>query len=205
MGWVAKRIRSDCHRVKVVLPCVELLVYWKAIEGTATLISRENPQILSVQSLEAHHWDPMIEEVHEKEMGELKMSNQPAHVYFCKLERLAKLANCHDDETEWSVLVCAVHSGIPPGYTSIIANIGIGVPRMYPEWKERIILMYEQWQKQNVYNQMHGLDPQLNQKQITATSSNKNTTGGATSSSAGKVTGNDKGRDSSGRWTIFAG
>ncbi len=55
MGWIAKHIRSDCHRVKVVLLCVELLVYWKAIEGTAMLISRENPWILSVQSLEAHH------------------------------------------------------------------------------------------------------------------------------------------------------
>ncbi len=54
MGWITKHVRSDCHRVKVVLPCVELLVYWKAVEGTATLISRENPWILSIQSLEAH-------------------------------------------------------------------------------------------------------------------------------------------------------
>ncbi len=54
MGWITKHVRSDCHRGKVVLPCVELLVYWKAVEGTATLISSENPRILSVQSLEAH-------------------------------------------------------------------------------------------------------------------------------------------------------
>ncbi len=54
MGWITKRARSDCRRVKVVLPCVELLVYWKAVEGTATLVSSENPRILSVQSLEAH-------------------------------------------------------------------------------------------------------------------------------------------------------
>ncbi len=54
MGWIAKHVRSDCHRVKVVLPCVELLVYWKAVEGMAMLISRENLQILSIQSLEAH-------------------------------------------------------------------------------------------------------------------------------------------------------
>ncbi len=54
MGWITKHIRSDCHRVKVVLPCVDLLVYWKAVEGTATLISRENLWFLSVQSLEAH-------------------------------------------------------------------------------------------------------------------------------------------------------
>ncbi len=27
MGWISKCVRSDCRRVKVVLPCVELLVY----------------------------------------------------------------------------------------------------------------------------------------------------------------------------------
>ncbi len=54
MRWITKCVNSDCHRVKVVLSCVELLVYWKAIEGMATLISRENPWILSIQSLEAH-------------------------------------------------------------------------------------------------------------------------------------------------------
>ncbi len=58
MGWISKHMRSSCHRVKVVLPCVELLVYWKAIEGMATLNSRINPWILSVQSLEAHHHTP---------------------------------------------------------------------------------------------------------------------------------------------------
>ncbi len=56
MGWITKHVDSDCHRVKVVLPCVELLVYWKAIEGTTVLISRENLWILSIQSLEAHQW-----------------------------------------------------------------------------------------------------------------------------------------------------
>ena len=61
MGWITKHIRSDCRRVKVVLPCVELLVYWKAVEGTATLISRENVWILSVQSLEAHQRQDMKE------------------------------------------------------------------------------------------------------------------------------------------------
>ncbi len=27
MGWIVKHMRSDCHRVKVVLPCVQSLVY----------------------------------------------------------------------------------------------------------------------------------------------------------------------------------
>ncbi len=54
MGWITKRVRSDCHRVKVVLPGVKLLIYWKTIEGMTMLISRENLRVLSVQSLEAH-------------------------------------------------------------------------------------------------------------------------------------------------------
>ncbi len=54
MGWVSKHMRSSCRRVKVVWLCVELLVYWKAIEETAMLNSRINPWILSIQSLEAH-------------------------------------------------------------------------------------------------------------------------------------------------------
>ncbi len=27
MGWITKHVKSSCYRVKVVLPCVELLVY----------------------------------------------------------------------------------------------------------------------------------------------------------------------------------
>ncbi len=41
--------------MKVVSVCVQSLVCWKAIEGIIASISRENPWILSIQSLEAHH------------------------------------------------------------------------------------------------------------------------------------------------------
>lgn len=37
--------------------------------------------------------DMAVELVHEKRMGDLKMGNDPAHLYFRKLEREAKLAN----------------------------------------------------------------------------------------------------------------
>ncbi len=109
-------------------------------------------------------------------------------------------------------LVRAVHGGILPGYIAMISNIGVDVPRMYMEWKKRILLMYEEWEKQKAYNQAHRINVRHdqkkllgNQKQITATSSYKNTAGGTTSSSLGKTTGNDKGCDSSGRWTTFRG
>ncbi len=44
-----------------------------------------------------------------------------------------------------------------------------------------------------------------NLKQITATSSNKKTTDGATSSSTGKQASNAKGHDSARRWMIYGG
>ncbi len=70
--------------------------------------------------------------------------------------------------------------------------------------------MYEERQCNYIYNQAHGIEqqdkqPQGNQKQITTTSSTKNTTGGATSSSTGKTTADGKGRNSTGRWTVYSG
>ncbi len=67
--------------------------------------------------------------------------------------------------------------------------------------------MYEERQKQWVYNQTHRNDkcPPGNQKQITATSSNKNTTGGMSSSSSGKLTGDSGERDLGGQWVARKG
>ncbi|PBK87799.1 hypothetical protein ARMGADRAFT_1121388 [Armillaria gallica] len=71
--------------------------------------------------------------------------------------------------------------------------------------------MYKECQKKYVYDQTHGTDqcspkkPQGNQKQITATSSNKNTAGGMTSFSTGKSAGDNKGHDSVGKWMTYGG
>lgn len=56
------------------------------------------------------------------------------------------------------MLVQAIRQGIPRSYTTAIANIGFGIPRTYPQWKQCIIQMYEERQKNDVYNQMHSLD-----------------------------------------------
>ncbi len=107
------------------------------------------------------------------------------------------------------MMVAAVQQGVPQSYTSTIANIGFGIPTTYDEWKECILVMYEERERNKAYNQMHGLENRDkkpgNFKQITATSSNKNTTGGMTSSSMGKTGGQDKGRDAGGRWTTPTG
>ncbi len=97
------------------------------------------------------------------------------------------------------MMVTAVRQGVPQSFTQIITDIGFGIPTTYDEWKERILTMYKEWERNKAYNQMHGLEwcdkkPHGNQKQITATSS-KNATGGMTSSSTGKTSGDNKGCD----------
>ncbi|PBK79450.1 hypothetical protein ARMGADRAFT_1093121 [Armillaria gallica] len=88
-------------------------------------------------------------------------------------------------------MVRAIRQGIPGSYARIITNIGMGVPQDYDDWKEQIIVMYEQREIQDAYEQAHRLDThhdnrKLNpgQKQITAPS-NKNNARGTTSSSTG--------------------
>ncbi len=68
--------------------------------------------------------------------------------------------------------------------------------------------MYEERQRDRAYNKAHGIGQRdrgndkrpRGQKQITATSSSKNTAGGATSSSGGDKGRGDKGHDAQGRW-----
>ncbi len=146
--------------------------------------------------------DPAIELVHEKRMGELRMTG-PAYLFFRKMEREAKLANRLHDQGPRSVLVEAVRKGIPRDYSRIIADIGFAIPRTYPEWKTRIVTMYEERTKDGVYAKTHfnprndDRRPFQGQKPNTATSS-KPTAGGATSSSTGKP--NDRPRDDRGKW-----
>ncbi len=146
--------------------------------------------------------DPTIELVHEKKMGELRMTG-PAYLFFRRMEREAKLANRLDDQGPRSVLVEAVRKGIPRDYSRIIADIGFAIPRTYPEWKTCIITMYEERTKDGVYAKTHfeprrdDRRPFQGQKPNTATSS-KPAAGGATSSSPAKQ--NDRPRDDRGKW-----
>ncbi len=98
--------------------------------------------------------DPAIKLMHEKKMGELRMTG-PAYLFFRQMEKEAKLARRLDDQSKRSVLVEAVRKGIPRDYSHIIANIGFGIPCTYPEWKAHIITMYEERTKDGVYAQTH--------------------------------------------------
>ncbi|PBK71051.1 hypothetical protein ARMSODRAFT_1017817 [Armillaria solidipes] len=116
--------------------------------------------------------DPAVEEVHEKKMFDLCMSNGPATTYFQELEKEATQAR------------------VPGSYITFIANVGENIPQTYPEWKAQIIIMYEERQKKWVFDQATSTNcdscpPQKGQGH-TATSNNK--AGGTTSSLPGKPT-----------------
>ncbi len=97
-----------------------------------------------VREFKAMFRDPAIEEVHEKRMKEMKMGGDPATVFFQKLEHEAKLAGRHDDTNRHGMMVTTVRQGVPWSYTSIISSIGVSIPQTYDEWKERILVMYEE-------------------------------------------------------------
>ncbi len=79
-------------------------------------------------------------------MKTMKMGDDPATVFFQKLEREAKLAGRHDDTDRRGTMVAAVRQGVPWSFTLIITSIGVGIPQNYNEWKERILIMYEERQ-----------------------------------------------------------
>ncbi len=151
--------------------------------------------------------NPAIELVHEKKMGELRMTG-PAYLFFRQMECEAKLANRLDDQSDRGVLVEAVRKGIPRDYSRTIANIGFGIPCTYTEWKTRVITMYEERTKDGVYARTHfephhdNRRPQTNQKNHTATSS-RPAAGGATSSLPAKQ--NDQPGDDRGKWYMPKG
>ncbi|SJL18609.1 uncharacterized protein ARMOST_22206 [Armillaria ostoyae] len=152
--------------------------------------------------------NPAAMEVQEKKMFDLRMGNGPATAYFQELEVLATKAGRRHDIDPRGLMVKAVRLGVSLSYTTSITNTGRDIPGDYNEWKVRITLMYEERQKNWAFNQTTG-NPRDNRptkgtSATTATSSPK--AGGATSSPNPKATGNTGGgRDSTGRWTTFAG
>ncbi len=107
--------------------------------------------------IRARFRDPAVEEVHEKRMGELKMTGTAVQ-FFQKLEREAKLAALLHDTGPRGSMVRAVRQGVPTYYTRLITSLGFGIPVSYSGWKERILQMYTEQEKDRVYNQTHGIN-----------------------------------------------
>ncbi len=74
------------------------------------------------------------------------MGSDPATIFFQKLEHEAQLAGRRNNTDRHGTMVAAVRQGVPWSFTLIISSIGVGIPQTYDEWKERILVMYEEQQ-----------------------------------------------------------
>ncbi|SJL05370.1 uncharacterized protein ARMOST_08737 [Armillaria ostoyae] len=155
--------------------------------------------------------DPAAMEVQEKKMFELRMGSGPATTFFQELEVLATKAGRRHDIDARGLMVKATRLGVPSYYTNTITGQGRDIPGDYDEWKARIILMYEERQKNWAFHQAAGSPrdnhPTKGTSATTTTATSHTKAGGATSSPTPKASssGHSGGRDSAGRWTTFGG
>ncbi len=151
------------------------------------------------QLLKDRFRDPAVEEVHEKKMGELKMTGT-ATQFFQKLEREAKLAALLHDTGPRGSMVRAVRQGVPTYYTRLITSLGFGIPVSYSGWKERILQMYLEQEKDRVYNQSHGIGDKKPQWGAKGTTTGSKTSGAAAAGTTASKP-NAPGREpTTGRW-----
>ncbi|SJL08909.1 uncharacterized protein ARMOST_12283 [Armillaria ostoyae] len=155
--------------------------------------------------------DPAAMEVQEKKMFELRMGSGPATTFFQELEVLATKAGRRHDVDARGLMVKATRLGVPSYYTNTITGQGRDIPGDYDEWKARIILMYEERQKNWAFHQAAGSPrnnrPPRGTSATTTTATSHTKADGATSSPTPKASsgGHSGGRDSAGRWTTFGG
>ncbi|PBK68976.1 hypothetical protein ARMSODRAFT_975294 [Armillaria solidipes] len=87
--------------------------------------------------------------------------------YFQELELLAKKARLQNDVDDREHMVTALRQGVPASYTTMIANIGVGIPVGYDQWREQIETMNEErWRKEAIdaVGSMYQPRPQQNTK-----------------------------------------
>ncbi len=143
--------------------------------------------------------DPAVEEVHEKRMGELKMTGTATH-FFQRLEREAKLATLLHDTGPRGTMVRAVRQGVPAYYTCLITSLGFGIPVNYNGWKERILQMYTEQEKDRVYNQSHGISDKKPSWGNKANTGNDKPTPGPTTSAVPPKPNAPSREPTTGRW-----
>ncbi|SJL08322.1 uncharacterized protein ARMOST_11685 [Armillaria ostoyae] len=131
--------------------------------------------------------DPAAMEVQEKKMFDLRMASGPATSYFQELEVIATKAGRQHDMDARGLMVKAVCLGVPSYYTTTITGQGCDIPSSYDEWKARIILMYEERQKNWAFHQTAGNPRDNRPKGTPATATSNHKAGGATSSPTPKA------------------
>ncbi len=97
-------------------------------------------------------------------------------------------------------MVRAVRQGVPTYYTRLITSLGFGIPVNYAGWKERILQMYAEQEKDRIYNQSHGIsEKKLQWGSKANTTSGKPPAGGATGPTPPKPNAPSRGTNY-GRW-----
>ncbi|SJL18796.1 uncharacterized protein ARMOST_22397 [Armillaria ostoyae] len=130
-------------------------------------------------------------------------------IFFYELEKEAKLAGRCSDEGEQGTLIAAVRRGLPESYTSMIANIRRDIPQTYSEWKARILVMYDERQKNYAFDQhLNHCNNRQPYKGAAPTATSNTKAGGTTSLSSGKPMSStvpSGGHDTGGRWLAHLG
>ncbi len=125
--------------------------------------------------------------------------------FFQKLEREAKLAARLTDTGPRGTMVRAVRQGVPSYYTRLITSLGFRIPVDYKGWKDRILQMYAEQEKDRVYNQSHGINERTEKKSQwggkapIAASGSKSPTGDAVNAPAHKPNAPSR-EPTTGRW-----
>ncbi|SJL19064.1 uncharacterized protein ARMOST_22671 [Armillaria ostoyae] len=146
-------------------------------------------------------------EVQEKKMFELRMGSGPATTFFQELEVLATKAGRRHDVDARGTMVKATASASPPIIPTPSPAKGAISPA-YDEWKARIILMYEERQKNWAFHQAAG-SPRDNPHQRNHHHYRHQPHQGRWrdkfADAQASSSGHSGGRDSAGRWTTFGG
>ncbi|SJL18528.1 uncharacterized protein ARMOST_22121 [Armillaria ostoyae] len=184
----------------------ERLKYWSGT-GPAPHRFRYPTWEEFINSVNDQFRDPAAMEVQEKKMFELRMGSSPATTFFQELEVLATKAGRRQDTDARGLMVKATRLGVPSYYTNTITGQGRDIPGVYDEWKARIILMYEERQKNWAFHQTAGNPRDSRPKGTPTTATFHPKAGDATSSPTPKASSSttNAGRDSAGRWTTFRG
>ncbi|PBK76314.1 hypothetical protein ARMSODRAFT_969054 [Armillaria solidipes] len=106
-------------------------------------------------------WTLQLAELYNRQkvkLYALRMTKgMPATEYFQELETLAKKARLRNDVDDRGHMVTALQQGVPASYITMIANIGVGIPVGYNQWKERIITMNEERQRKEAIDAIGGI------------------------------------------------
>ncbi|SJL10460.1 uncharacterized protein ARMOST_13846 [Armillaria ostoyae] len=105
------------------------------------------------QAIEEKFKDPSVKDKQKVTMYALCMTGSMTTTeYFQEVEKFTKKARLWSDINDRGHMVTALCQGVPASYTSMIANIRIGIPVGYDQWKDHIETMNKERQRKQALN-----------------------------------------------------